>query len=277
VGSERTTGTTDAWEAMAAVWLDTEQQRLWRRHSDRVNAALVERWLPDVESVLKTDLFDEAVSDGLYPALRARAARVVGIDASASIVAAAQERYPELTALHADVRALPLADGELEAVVSNSTLDHFDSSAQIDVALRELARVLRAGGLLILTLDNPVNPVVALSKALPRARLNRAWSRIGRTTAKQGFVPYYVGATLGPNALRAALERTGFAPLELHAIVHFPRVVGVVAGRRIERRGSPVAERRFLDLLWRAERLGSWPTRTVTGHFLAVRARRAPR
>jgi SAM-dependent methyltransferase len=268
---------TDTWEEMASVWLEEAPQRLWRRHSDRVNAALVERWLPPVESVLKTDLFDEAVSEGLYPMLQARARRVVGIDASAAIVTAARARYPELTALHADVRAMPFGDGELGAVVSNSTLDHFDAASQIELALRELARVLQPGGLLLVTLDNPVNPIVALTKVLPRARLNRAWSRMGSTTARRGFVPYYVGATLGPRALRAALERSGFEPLELAAIVHFPRIAGVVAGRQVERRGSPDKERRFLDLLWSAERLGSWPTRLVTGHFLAVRARRAPR
>ena len=165
---------TDTWESMAGVWLEGQPQRLWRRHSDRVNIDLVERWLPPVESVLKTDLFDEAVSTGLYPALAARAGRVVGIDASRAGRGGGRRRYPELEAVRADVRALPLADAELEAVVSNSTLDHFDDAAQIEVALGELARVLRPGGILLLTLDNPLNPIVAVTKALPRQGLNRA-------------------------------------------------------------------------------------------------------
>jgi hypothetical protein len=42
-------------------------QRLWRAHSDAVNKALVARWRPvgQMDTLLKTDLFDEAVSDGL--------------------------------------------------------------------------------------------------------------------------------------------------------------------------------------------------------------------
>lgn len=268
----------DAWETMAAVWLDGQPQRLWRRHSDRVNAALVERWLPPVASVLKTDLFDEAVGEGLYPVLAKRAERVVGIDASERVVTAAGRRYPLLEAVFADVRSLPLGDAEVDAVVSNSTLDHFDTPAEIELALHELHRVVRPGGLLLLTLDNPLNPAVAVTKALPRSQLNRLWSRFGVESARGGLVPYYVGATLGPRRLRASLRRAGFEPLELSALVHFPRIVAVVAGRRMERRRSPAVERRFLELLWRAERLGSLPTRYVTGHFLAVKAlRRAPR
>jgi SAM-dependent methyltransferase len=268
---------TDTWESMADVWLEGQQQRLWRRHSDRVNTDLVEHWLPPVESVLKTDLFDEAVSTGLYPALAARAGRVVGIDASEQVVEAARLRYPELEATCADVRSLPLDDAELEAVVSNSTLDHFDEAEQIEVALRELARVLRPGGVLVLTLDNPLNPIVAVTKALPRQRLNRLWSRVGRTSARSGLVPYYVGATLTPQRLRAALSSSGFEPQQLSAIVHFPRAAGVMVGRRLEQRGSAATQERFVAALWQAERLRSWRTGFVTGHFLAVRARRASR
>lgn len=268
---------TNTWESMAGVWLEGQPQRLWRRHSDRVNTDLVERWLPAVESVLKTDLFDEAVSTGLYPTLAARAGRVVGIDASEQVVEAARRRYPELEAMHADVRSLPLGEAELEAVVSNSTLDHFDDAWQIEVALRELARVLRPGGVLVLTLDNPLNPLVAVTKALPRQGLNRLWSRVGTTSARSGLVPYYVGATLTPKRLRTALATAGFEPQELSAIVHFPRAAGVLACNRLEQRGSRAAQERFLGTLWRAEALRSWRTRFVTGHFLAVRARRAPR
>src|SRR5215218_4780156 len=183
---------------MAELWLDGEPQRLWRRHSDRVNAALVERWLRQVSSVLKTDLFDEAVSVGLYPALADRAERVIGIDTSERVIQAAARRYPGLEARRADVRALPLAAAEIDAVVSNSTLDHFAAPDEIGIALRELARVLRPDGLLVLTLDNPLNPVVGLTKALPRRSLNRLWRRLGRTTVRAGLVPYEVGATVGP-------------------------------------------------------------------------------
>jgi SAM-dependent methyltransferase len=259
---------------MSELWLEGQPQRLWRRHSDRVNSALVDRWLPPVGSVLKTDLFDEAVGEGLYPTLAARARTVVGIDSSERVVEAAGRRYPALDARCADVRRLPFADGELDGVVSNSTLDHFESADEIAVALGELARILRPGGVLLVTLDNPLNPIVAATKLLPRTHLNRLWLRVAPTTSKAGIVPYEVGATVGPARLHRLLTDTGFDVLERRAIVHFPRLAAVLAGGVIERRDSKPLEERFLRLLWHAERFGSRPTRFFTGHFLAVRARR---
>jgi hypothetical protein len=34
------------WDSVAKIWQRPPAQTLWRRHSDRVNSALVERWLP---------------------------------------------------------------------------------------------------------------------------------------------------------------------------------------------------------------------------------------
>src|SRR3712207_666553 len=91
------------WDSLVAQWLDGPRQLRWRSHSDAVNAALVDRWLPGgCERVLKTDLFDEAVSGGLYPLLAERAESVVGIDVSPGIVAAASSRHGALEAHCAD-------------------------------------------------------------------------------------------------------------------------------------------------------------------------------
>jgi len=131
-----------------------------------VNSALVERWLPPgTGTTLKTDLWDEAMGEGLYAAIAARSERVVGVDVARAIVIAAAERYPDLDARVAHVHALPFEDGSFDAIVSNSTLDHFDDASEIDRSVLELARVLRPGGTLILTLDNPANPLVALASA----------------------------------------------------------------------------------------------------------------
>jgi SAM-dependent methyltransferase len=248
-------------------------QATWRRHSDAVNAALVARWLESpVDSVLKTDLFDEAVSDGIYEALATRVERVVGIDISPAIVAAAAARHPELVALQADVRELPFRDGEFDAILSNSTLDHFDSTDQIATALRELLRVLRPGGTVIVTLDNPWNPVVALGKALPRRWLNRAWTRMSATTSSVGLLPYYVGATLSLPRLRRLLGELGLHVTDSCTIVHAPRVLVVLAANLLERRDESGPSPRVLHALAACEALANWPTHLVTGHFVAVRA-----
>src|SRR5512142_547900 len=114
------------WGGVAEAW-GAERQRLWRTHSDLLNRALLERWLPAerVESVLKTDLFDEMSSDGLYPFLATRARTFVGIDISAATSALARSRHAGIRAVTADVRRLPFAEGAFDLVISNSTLDHF--------------------------------------------------------------------------------------------------------------------------------------------------------
>ena len=251
------------------MWQRAPAQTLWRRHSDRVNSALVERWLsPGTGTTLKTDLWDEAMGEGLYAAIAARSEHVVGVDVAPTIVIAAAERYPDLDARVAHVHALPFEDGSFDAIVSNSTLDHFDDASEIDRSVLELARVLRPGGTLILTLDNPANPLVALAKALPRDALNRTWLRWAGASARLGLLPYHVGATYGRSRLSAVLKKAGFAVEETTAIVHAPRPVAVMIGHRIHGGGG------FLRALAALERLEHAPTRYVTGHFIAVQATR---
>ena len=251
------------WDAVGDAWKQTRQHTLWRLHSDTINAGLFTRWLPAgrVEHLLKTDLFDEAYNDGLYPLLASRAQSVFGIDISVLIVRAAQSRYTSLRAVEADARLLPFADNVFNVIISNSTLDHFESRSEIVASLSELRRVLRMGGQLLLTLDNLANPIIALRNALPFRLLNR-----------MRIVPYYVGATYGPLRLRRILRHIGFQVLEVSAVMHCPRVFAVAVAGSLERHAGPETHRRFLRFLMTFERLSRWPTRFLTGHFVAVRA-----
>jgi len=254
---------TEYWDASAETWQQAGQHVLWRVHSDAVNKALFACWLPEerVERLLKTDLFDEACCDGLYPFLASRTQTLIGIDLSAATVRAAKSRYSGLQAASGDVRCLPLADGVFSAVVSNSTLDHFESLDEIVVSLRELHRVLRTGGQLLLTLDNLANPVIALRNAMPFSLLHRL-----------GIVPYYVGATCGPRQLRRILQQLDFEVLEVEAVMHCPRVLAVAVASVLEKRARPATQRRYLSFLKVFERLSAWPTRFLTGHLVAVKA-----
>jgi SAM-dependent methyltransferase len=230
------------------------------------HGALIERWMPPgrVGRALKTDLFDEVVTGGLYPALARRADIVVGMDIAATAATQARARHPRLGAVAADARRLPFADESFDAVVSNSTLDHFVALDDVAVALTEIARVLRPGGTLLLTLDNFANPVVALRSVLAPAPMRRL-----------GLVPYFVGATCGPARLRAMVGAAGFAVEQVEMVMHCPRVVAVAVARLVERYGSPRACRVYLRHLAAYERLGAWPTRRLTGYFTAVRAVRS--
>jgi ubiquinone/menaquinone biosynthesis C-methylase UbiE len=238
---------------------------LWRTYSDILNIKLLKRWMPAerAELLLKTDLFDEAVCDGLYPLLITRAKHVIGMDHSFSIVHEAQLRYPGLQMVDADVRSLPFPENTFDIIVSNSTLDHFESFDQMIFSLSELYRVLRKGGQLILTIDNLANPVIALRNWLPFRLLNRL-----------GILPYYVGATCGPHQLRTLLEQVGFKLLEVDALIHCPRVLAVALARWMQKHTRPKSQQYFLRFLQAFEYLSYLPTRFFTGYFVAVKAMR---
>ena len=193
-------------------------KRLWRQYSDRVHGRVLRDWLGarHVERVLKTDLFDESLTDGLVPLLRSHADVVHGLDVSEDCVRAAMARHPDLTVWLADIRRLPFPDATFDSIVSNSTLDHFSVRTDIDVALAEMSRVLRPGGPLFVSSDNPQNPVVFLRNALPDAVRNRL-----------PMVPYYVGKTLGRQGVTEALARVGCSVAEWRVFMHCPRVLAV--------------------------------------------------
>ena len=257
-------GRSDYWDEVAGAWSQRGDRGAWRTVSDAVNTDLIERWLPKAPQgrVLKTDLFDELAGQGLVGPLSQSFGAVAGIDVSPTLVDIVQSRHPRLDARVADIRELPFDDGAFDAVVSNSTLDHFPSPDEIAASLREINRVLRPGGVVLVTLDNGLNPVVAARNAMPL-----------RWRDATGLVPYDVGATCRrPRDLRALLEGSGFAVNELGAVLHCPRVIGVLVGDIVDRRGGEQARRRYARTLVGFERLSRLPTRYITGHFVAALA-----
>ena len=253
------------WEAVGAAAETDPPPHLWRAHSDAVNSAWLSPHLPPTprERILKTDLFDEALAAGLQPLLSARARKVVGMDLSVATVRSARTRSAQVKGVAADVRNLPFASSAFDSIVSISTLDHFAAAADILSSLRELHRVLRPGGQLLLTLDNLANPVVALRNALPFRPLHAL-----------SILPYQIGATLGPRRLRRAVADAGFEVLDVAAILHCPRVLAVAGARIVERYGTLRVKRRYAALLLACERVAAWRTRFLTGYFVAVVARR---
>jgi SAM-dependent methyltransferase len=255
------------WDSVAADWWEEHPQKLWRSHSDYLNRRLIDRALASstVERALKTDLFDEVTGEaGLIPKLEEIADFTVGIDLSRLTTQLAQSQRQRSEVCAADVVSLPFADGCFDLVLSNSTLDHLSSVTEIETGLAELARVLRPGGRLLLTLDNFYNPVIALRAILPQ-----------RLLAGLGLVPYQVGFTCGPRRLRDMVERVGLEPLQMGAIMHCPRVPAVaVAGILDRRRATTRTKKQFLRFLRGWEALEKLPTRFVSGYFITILAER---
>jgi SAM-dependent methyltransferase/ribosomal protein S18 acetylase RimI-like enzyme len=258
-------GSAAYWDEVVAESLARHSLDEWRAYMQRVYGRLVRTWLParGAGRGLKTDLFEEAItSHHVLPALGPGS---VGLDCSPATVRAARERLGEARHLFvvADLRAIPLRAGVVDRILAGSSLDHFVDKADIATSLAELARVLTPGGTLVVTFDNPHNPVVWLRNRLPFGWLNRA-----------GIVPYYVGQTYGRAEGRVQLESVGLTVTHVSAVAHAPRApaIGLVA----------LAERlhaaRLQHLLGRAltacEWLGQWPTRYRTGYYLVFRAQK---
>lgn len=253
------------WESALEPLIGGPTGRLWRAHSDAINGELVARWLPHGAAgrVLKTDLYDEAMGDGLSSLLAAQGFDVVAIDIAPSVLTTAASRHGALGVVAADVRRLPFADASFDAVVSNSTLDHFATRGEILESLRGLARVLKPGGRLVLTMDNLRHPAVALRNALPQRALRRV-----------GLVDYPVGRTLGPRGLARMVRDAKLEVLDTATLLHCPRVLAVRRARAIERSASAASRARFLQRLARWESLARLPTRYLTGHYVGILARK---
>jgi SAM-dependent methyltransferase len=99
------------------------------------------------------EVLDAGCGVGWGTALLAeRAKRATGIDISPVAVAEATRRHGDVAVFEpGDLRRVPFDDGEFDAVVSFEAIEHVADAEQ---ALDELRRVLRPGGLLLISTPN---------------------------------------------------------------------------------------------------------------------------
>jgi len=257
------------WDQILRKSSGSVHQDLWRASMKEAFQKLLDTWLDGADGglVLKTDLYDEAVSNyNLVPLFRQKYERVIGTDLSFEVALAAQENMmADQTDWHhtvvSDVRNLAFRANSFSLVFSNSTLDHFDDRKDLIMGLREVFRVLKPGGLLIITLDNPSNPVIYLRNLFPY-----------RFMKFFGIIPYYMGVTLCRSELIKVLESNGFEVSESTAIGHIPRIFLIWIGHILQWTGSGRLNSLLLRFLRGIEYLEKLPTRFLTGYFVAVRA-----
>jgi SAM-dependent methyltransferase len=133
--------------------------------------------LGDVEGLA---VLDVGCGPGLYAEeLVARGARrVVGVDVSAEMVRLARERVRGPVAFHCQDLQTPLswaADGEFDAAVMPLVIHHLDDRV---AALREIARVLRSGGRLVVSTHHPSDDWVRRGGSyFTVEKVHERWSR----------------------------------------------------------------------------------------------------
>jgi SAM-dependent methyltransferase len=253
-------------------WLDFGRQLdgsianpIWRQFSDSLVGDWLIKHLPPgpLTAVLKTDLFEEAAGGGVYPLLQSVSERVFAIDLSGPVCRLAARRYAGLLVLISDVRQLSLARNSFNVIVSISTLDHFEDVSDIEAGLHQLFAVLKPGGLLLVTLDNPANPVVRFRNAIPWPLLKRL-----------GVVPYPTGATLGAREFRKLLERTGFEVSAPDTLLHVPRSVAILIARLLSHLPGSAPANLFCRCARMFDVLGKLPSAHFTAYYTAFQAQR---
>ena len=97
-------------------------------------------------------VLDAGVGEGYGAALLASSARrVIGVELEAAVAAHVAARYPSVGVTRADLQALPVADGTVDALVTLQVIEHLWDQPGF---LAECARVLRPGGRLFCATPN---------------------------------------------------------------------------------------------------------------------------
>jgi ubiquinone/menaquinone biosynthesis C-methylase UbiE len=147
----------DAWERHAGNWIrwarEPGHDSYWRFHRESL--------LDSLPSPGRLTL-DLGCGEGrLSRDLAVLGHRVIGVELSPTMLAAAREADPQGEYVEADVARLPFDDRAADLAVAFMSLMDMDDLAG---ALHEIARVLEPGALFIATVVHPIN-----SGSLPRS------------------------------------------------------------------------------------------------------------
>ncbi len=213
-----------------ATLLRNEADMAFRRRAMRMAGWLE---LRDGERIL-----DCGCGMGFYLMLmsRLRKLTLVGLDGDGGRLAwARRERVPASLA-HGDIENLPFREGCFDKVLMSEVLEHLQDDVQ---GLRELFRILRPGGVLVLS--------------VPHARYPFGWDPINRIWIALGGQPIRRGPIAGiwsnherlyePLALASAVRAAGFEVEVIEEATHhsFPLIHFLVYGI-----GKPLLEGGFL-------------------------------
>lgn len=229
----------------------------------RTHLELVQRWT-DVAvpaRLLKTDLFEEANGDDhILFDIAPPPGRRFGFDLAHATVRQAAQRFPDSSdgLFCCDVRRLAIASNSLDLIVSTSTLDHLNSVRELRNAIGELARALKPGGRLILTLDNSRNPIY--------------WAL--RLMSRLGWLPFHLGVTVSRARMIGMLEQVGLEVLDSRMLIHNPRLLSTALFLGLRRLFGSRADGLIAGLLRLFATLERLPTREFTACFSAACARK---
>lgn len=141
-------------------------------------------------------------------------AEMVGIDLDT--VLETKNDVPPFGA-RADVTRLPFRDGHFDMVISRSVIEHLPDPVG---SFREIARVLRPGGSVVVITPNKYDYVSVLAAFTPYWVHRALVSRIFRVPEDDVFPTLYRANTRP--AMQHAMGAAGLRPVEVNMINHYP-------------------------------------------------------
>jgi SAM-dependent methyltransferase len=140
----------ESWESQSDKWIQWARtpglDSYWRYHRDQFL-----RLLPSAGR----QTIDIGCGEGrLTRHLKQLGHRIIGIDASPSMVAAARESDQAMDLRVGDAAALPIEDASADLAVAFMSLHDIDP---VNQAVREIARILEPGGRLCFAIVHPMN------------------------------------------------------------------------------------------------------------------------
>ena len=119
-------------------------------------------------------MLDLGCGDGLFGRLYFEQPPELGLDHSRRELGAAARQGVYRMLVQGDIAAIPCPDNAFASILSNGVLEHVHDLPQ---GLREIARVLRPGGLLIMTVPTMANELELSGTALLRRLGLRQWAQ----------------------------------------------------------------------------------------------------
>ncbi|MCY2990281.1 MAG: class I SAM-dependent methyltransferase [Planctomycetota bacterium] len=137
-----------------------------------LEAAALERLLPDLSDLV---VLDCGCGQGRVSrlALARGAQQTVGVDLSPEMLRAAEVALPSAQWIRADVLDLPFAPQTFDAVICSLVLGHVED---LERALRQIARVLRPGGVLLLSDFHPYATLRGWQRSFSDVREGRSYA-----------------------------------------------------------------------------------------------------
>lgn len=241
------------FQSLSSHWNDLYTSRSVYAETMRARRAAVLDWIDNLALAPGSQVLEIGCGAGLLAiALAERGLRVQAIDASEAMVQQARQNAvlagitDQLKVEIGDVYALAFADDSFDLVLA---IGVFPWLAQAERAIREMARVTRPEGYVILTaanwtglpdlLDPRLNPALAPLRQRVRAMLARLGCRVGLPEQLPKMVyhrrRFIDEALMGAGLIKIRDKTLGFGPFSFFCRPVLPNRLGLALHHRLQR------------------------------------------